>query len=70
MLQKKQKNVSAIKAHVRILHGQAYKEYTISRNNLKQMLNYLRLSSLRQFLYCKVAQPDVATWKAFNIHCT
>lgn len=69
MLAKKQKNVAAVKAHVRILHGQAYKEYTISWNNLKQMLNYLRLSSLRHFLYCKVAQPDVTTWKAFTIHC-
>lgn len=70
MLQKMHENVAAVKAHVRILHGQSYNEYTISWNNLKQMLNYLRLGSLRHFLYCKVAHPDVTTWKAFNMHCT
>lgn len=30
MLQKMHENVAAVKAHVRILHGQSYNEYTIS----------------------------------------
>jgi hypothetical protein len=58
------KNGEICDQKLKIFQGHPQKENTIFLN-LKQMCNYLRLSSLRLFLYCEVS-PRCCYLKTFN----